>query len=257
MNVAVVLGASSGIGRAVAQELCKNRSKSFDEIILVARRIQKLQETAESLEFTRVKTVECDLRDTGAAERIRQEIGKENKVKWLVLSAGTGYYEYFSGSPHEHYEEMIDLNCRVNAAMIHAILPFCGEGTKIVNIASASAFSPQPGFAVYAATKSFTLSFSEAIGRELKKTGITVTAVCPGPCDTEFLERAGRGRGIPEFKKKFMISPDCVAKKAVTAAVKGRAVCIPTFKMKMAYAASKILPSSVVMTFLERGNRHR
>lgn len=255
MRIAVVVGASSGIGRAVAAELCKNYTDTFDEIRLIARRLPALEETAALCGNANVKLVEADVRDPAALKQAAAFESNDGFVSWLVVSAGTGFYGDFSESDQKQNEDVIDLNCRANASVISAFLPLCREGTRIVNISSAAAFSPQPGFAVYAASKAFVLSFSRALGKELKKDGISVTAVCPGPCDTEFLRKARDGEELPAFKRKSVTSPENVARKAVKAAFRKKALCIPTFSMKMAYAAGKILPASAVMSFLYSGNK--
>ena len=253
MRIAVVAGASSGIGRAVASELCRKQAGTFDELRLVARNAEGLKRTAEMCGYANVRLVEGNLRDPETLKKAAYA-DPGDVVTWLVISAGTGYYGDFKEESPEQREEVIDLNCRVNAAVISAFLPLCVRGTRIVNIASAAAFSPQPGFAVYAASKAFVLSLSEAIGYELKKEGITVTAVCPGPCDTDFLKKAREGRPVPAFKQKSMTTPEKVAEKAVKAAAKGKRICVPTLRMKIARAAAGFLPAEAVMAVLYKGN---
>ncbi|MCR5055333.1 MAG: SDR family NAD(P)-dependent oxidoreductase [Clostridia bacterium] len=254
MRIAVVAGASSGIGRSIAVELCKNYADTFDELWLIARRLPGLRETAELCGTDRIKLVEADIRDRESLEKAAC-VADSDCVSWLVVSAGTGFYGDFKDSDGKLAEDVIDLNCRANASVISAFLPHCRKGTKIINIASAAAFSPQPGFAVYAASKAFVYSFSRALSKELKKDGISVTAVCPGPCDTDFLNRARDGRALPAYKQKSVTTPEIVARKALKTARKGKSVCIPTFSMKLAYAAGKILPANLVMNFLYKGNK--
>ncbi len=257
MRIALVAGASSGIGRAIAVELCRNYAETFDELWLLARRLPGLEETAKLCGTDRIKLVEADIRSSESLEKVSSLLNDgEKSISCLVLSAGTGFYGDFKDSDKKLAEDVIDLNCRANAAVLGEFLPYCGKYAKIINIASAAAFSPQPGFAVYAASKAFVFSFSRAVSKELKKDGITVTAVCPGPCDTEFLKKARDGKELPAYKQKSVTTPENVARKALKAAAKGKAVCIPTFSMKAAYAAGKILPAGFVMNFLYKGNRN-
>ena len=105
---------------------------------------------------------------------------------------------------------------------------------------------PQPSFAVYSATKSYVISFSRALREELKKKKIAVTAVCPGPVDTPFFSGL---ENVKEYKKKYAITPQKVAKKAMKASRKNKALSIPTFSMKMVQLSSKIIPLSLIMKF--------
>ena len=120
------------------------------------------------------------------------------------------------------------------------------EKGKIINIASGAGFVPQADFAVYSATKSYVISVSRALRKEVKSRKINVTAVCPGPVDTKFFSGL---ENVKEYKKKHLISPEAVARGAIKASKKNKAVYTPTFSIKLLHFASKILPTSLILKF--------
>lgn len=135
---------------------------------------------------------------------------------------------------------MVDVNCRSLTRMTLLCLPFLRAGSRIVNLASASAFCPQPYFSVYAATKSYVLSFSRSLREELRKKGIVVTAVCPGPVDTEFFEFSGKPQNI--LKKLTMAKADRVVHQALKDSRAGKSVSVYGIPMKLTYLGTKLLP---------------
>lgn len=144
---------------------------------------------------------------------------------------------------------MLEVNCNALTLLTKIVLPYCGKRSRIVMLASASAFLPQPGFAVYAASKSYVLSFSRALRRELKKTGTTVTIVCPGPVDTPFLDTIGGKDSIPVIKRPFIMKTDKVVSVAIKDAAKGKELSIPGISMKCFFRICKIVPHKVLLKF--------
>ena len=144
---------------------------------------------------------------------------------------------------------MIDLNCKALTRMTLTCLPYMSVGSRILNLASAAAFCPQPGFAVYAATKSYVLSFSRALGAEVKQKSIYVTAVCPGPVDTAFFEVSGPTDS--RLKEKVMVKAPQVVRRALLDARARKAVSVYGIPMKGAQIAAKLLPHALVLR-LER-----
>lgn len=191
-NVVLITGASSGIGKALAVELASHGKN----LVLVARRQEMLGAiAAEIAEKYRVKalTFAVDLTEENAAEKIHQ-FCKQNEltVATLVNNAGMGAQEEFVELPLSKQEKIIELNNLAVVRMCHAFLPEMkrrGAGT-IVNIASTTAFMPLANEAVYAASKAFVLSFSQALYEEMKPFGVTVCTVCPGVTNTDFFKSA-------------------------------------------------------------------
>ena len=129
---------------------------------------------------------------------------KKPEVKFLVNAAGFGITGPVGSFPEEEAASMVRLNCEGLTAVTELVLPYIPDNSRILQFASAAAFMPQPGFAVYAATKAYVLSYSRALGEELRRRRIFVTAVCPGPVDTEFFGKALNGKPMDPFKRLFM-----------------------------------------------------
>ena len=242
MKIAIVTGASSGMGREFVRQL-GYFYKNLDEIWVIARRKERLEALAKESRVP-LRIFAGDLQKKKVYKELRDALEKEQPdLRMLVNSAGFGK----SGSVEEILSEkfriqidMVDVNCRSLTRMTLLCLPFLREGSRIVNLASASAFCPQPYFSVYAATKSYVLSFSRSLGEELRKKGIVVTAVCPGPVDTEFFEFSGKPQNI--LKKLTMAKADRVVHQALKDCRSGKSVSVYGIPMKLTYLGTKLLP---------------
>lgn len=243
MGIAIISGASSGIGKALAFEL---DLLGLDEIWLIARREDKLNEIKSELK-TPAKCFGLDLTKEASLNIIRDELQKsQQKIEYLVPCAGVGYTGAVADNTAEQITATVDLNCRGLTLLISTALPYMCGGGKIINIASGAGFLPQADFAVYAASKAYVISLSQSLRKELKERKINVCAVCPGPVDTEFF---GKLEKVKEYKKKYLVSPELIAKKAMRASLKNKAICTPTFSIKMLHACAKILPTSLLLKF--------
>jgi len=226
---ALVTGASSGIGEAIARELASRGHG----VTLVARREERLRELAGELtgaHDVRAEAVPADLREVasreGLARRIRQ-LGLE--VEILVNNAGFGGSGNRAQADRKRLMAMVQVNCEALLDLQARYLPAMvqrGRGA-VINVASTAAFQPLPGTATYAATKAFVLSLSEAVHEELKGTGVTLMAVCPGPVKTEFTQAAGIDQADDQVPEIFWTSAEAVAKAAVDAAEKGKRAIVP------------------------------
>ena len=246
MKIAVVTGASSGLGREFARQISARYSK-FDEIWLIARRTERLEEVADEIKLTsRVISLDLSSKDELMALK---ELLEENApdIKLLVNCAGYGKSGSFDELGYDEQLGMIDINCRALTAVTKLCLPYISSNSRIIELASAAAFMPQPDFAVYAATKSYVLSFSKAINKELKPKKITVTAVCPGPVDTEFFDIAGKN--VKLLKRMVMAKPENVGEQAIKDAALGNELSIYGRTMKLAHVAGRFLPHRLLMKF--------
>ena len=248
MKIALITGASSGLGREFARQIPK-LYQNLDEI-WVARRAERLNELEMELKVP-VRIFDGDLNQDYIYKKLGIALGKSHaNVRMLVNAAGYGKIGTFCEYGWKEETGMVDLNCRSLTRMTALCLPYMHCGSRIVNLSSAAAFGPQPGFAVYAATKSYVYSLSMALGRELKGSGIYVTAVCPGPVDTEFFDHTGKE--VASVKKKFRADAKDVVRKALIDSVRGKKISVYGLPMKAAWVASKIVPDSVIVAVMEK-----
>lgn len=244
MKIAIVTGASSGMGRDFVRAL---DSRGFDEIWAIARRRDELEALASECK-TSVRVMALDLKTDFAFGEIEAALAAEKPdVGYLICGAGYGRFGNYEKVDFEQSKGMIDLNVTALVRTTYAALPYMKSGAHIIEIASASAFMPLPYMNVYAATKAFVRHFSRALGAELSSRKISVTALCPGWVDTEFISNAdktdkGSVTSFPGMKK----SPDVVAA-ALRAADRGKGMCVPGAAIKAAHVGSKLIPTGLVM----------
>lgn len=188
MNIAVVTGASSGMGREFVLQLTEY--VQVDEIWVIARRETALEELKKEVN-TPIRAISLDLCNKESFKTYGALLEQEKpNVKLLVNAAGFGKFGDFQNIPLEEDCRMIDLNCTALVAMTRLTLPYMQSGSHILQLDSLSAFQPVPYIATYGATKSFVLSYTRAISAELKHTGIRVMAMNPGWVKTEFFNHA-------------------------------------------------------------------
>lgn len=230
-TVALVTGASSGIGEQVARVLA---ARGYG-LALVARRRERLEQLAAELgraHGVRAEALGCDLADATARARLADELAARGlHVSVLVNNAGSSTIGYFASADRERELQVARLNVEAVLDLTHRFLgPMVERGRgAIVNICALAAFQPAPGHATYAASKAFELSLSEALHEELRSTGVTVTVVCPGPvAGTELPMVAGVGADIVETTPRAMRrSAAQIAHIAIAAADRGRRVVVP------------------------------
>ena len=242
-KIAIVTGASSGMGRDFVLELLKK--KSIDEIWMIARRKERLF-LMEAKCPTRLKALSLDLTEESSFQQLEKLLSKEPlEIEVLVNAAGMGRMGKVEAVPWQEQGNLIDLNVKALTCMTHICLPYMPKNSHIIQLCSGSAFLPQPGFASYAASKSYVLSFSRALRTELRKQGISVTAVCPGPVNTEFFQAAGTD--VHPAKKRFMSESKDVVKKAMKDADAGKELSIYGTSMKMLHVFSKFIPTNIFL----------
>ena len=253
MRIAVITGASSGIGKEFALKIPKCY-RNLDELWLTARNRERLDQLKDILEQElgiRARVFDGDLLREDIYLQIKTVLGTEQPdIRMLVNAAGFGKAGTVSEIGNQIQEEMVELNCKALMKMTCLCLPYLSKGSRIMNIASAAAFAPQPGFAVYAASKSFVLSFSRGLSMELEQKGIVVTAVCPGPVDTAFFEVSGESGS--KAKKTVMAQPGKVVKKALSDTRKQKELSIYGTAMKGAKIAVKLLPDCLLRRIMKK-----
>jgi len=247
---ALITGASSGIGREFARQLAKCARR----IVLVARRSERLANLRDELLNQNpnldVHVRVVDLTDNAQIESLIDSLARDKvDVDLLINNAGLGDSGPFATSDPIRNEQMALVNVMALTSLTRRLLPHMVAKRRggILNVSSSAGFLPIPGDAVYAATKAYVTSFSEALRAELRGTGVSVCAVCPGPVRTEFQEIAKRPGGQPEMGSKiFLVSVRQVARAGLAALEADRPVVIPGFAMKFAMFLSRLMPMPVV-----------
>jgi len=249
MRTAIVTGATSGMGREMVYQLA-DRFGAIEEIWVIGRRKDRLDEFDGKLP-TRVRKFVLDLtKESDLAILQSVLLRKKPDVRVLVNAAGFGISGRIMEGKPEEQTGMVRLNAEALTAVTGLVLPYLSANSHIIQFASAAAFMPQPGFAVYAATKAYVLSYSQALREELKDRKITVTAVCPGPVNTEFFDRALKGKPLAPYKKLFMAKPEAVVKCAIMDSRRGKAVSIPGLPMKAFSVICRLVPHRLLMKFI-------
>ncbi|HEX9288898.1 MAG TPA: SDR family NAD(P)-dependent oxidoreductase [Anaeromyxobacteraceae bacterium] len=243
-GLAVVTGASSGIGAALARALARRGQP----VLAVARRVERLEALAaeSSTLAAAIHPLALDLATGGAAEKVLAAADRLGGASWLVNNAGFGAYGTFAAQDPARLATMVRLNCEALVLLNRAFIPdlLAVDRGVILNVASAAAFQPTPFMALYGATKALVLAFSEALGEELAHTRITVTAFCPGPVETEFGQVSGYRARLK--KPPGRISAEAAARAALAAADRGRAVAVPGPLNRFTSLAAQLLPRSLV-----------
>lgn len=243
MDIAVVTGASSGMGREFV--LALDKELNLDEIWVVARREERLIELQEQCR-SRIVPLAMDLLEETSLQEY-EDLLAENKptIKVLVNAAGFGLFGEFTELPLKDQLDSITVNDRALVAFTYLSLPYMGKGSQIYNLGSMSSFQPTPYMCVYSASKAFVLSFSRAINVELESRGIKAMAVCPGWIKTEFFDRAISDDTITYFNRYYSAAQ--VIKQALIDMKKGKDVSVLGGPEKRQVWLVKHLPHRLVM----------
>ncbi len=240
MPTALITGASSGIGLELARVFAR---EGFD-LVLVARNQKRLEEIARELKSVQVRVIAADLSRPEAPAEVFAAVPKADV---LVNNAGYGLFGKFTETPLAAELSMMQLNMATLVALTKLYLPgmVAAKSGKICNVASTAAFQPGPLMAIYYATKAFVLSFSEAIANELKGTGVTVTALCPGPTTSGFQEQAKmEDSGLVKGKK--MMDARTVAEAGYKGLMAGKTIVIPGFMNSLMARSVGFVPRSMI-----------
>ena len=246
MKVAVITGASAGLGKELLR-LLPEMFPDIEEYWLIARRREKLEEASAGIP-RQCRIFPLDLTHDESYEKFACELEKFSPdIGLLINNSGCGNLGNVGDGDLKTQTQMVDLNLKGLTAVTHLCIPYMARGSRILNISSIASFCPNPRMTVYSSTKAYVTAFTFGIAEELKPKGITATAVCPGPMDTEFITLGG----IKGNSKTFDILPYCdpkkVARGALKAAKRGQTIYTPKLFYKFYRCAAKILPVSVVM----------
>lgn len=243
MTIGIVTGASSGMGRDFVKAV--DREFALDEIWVVARREDRLLELRQHVDAA-VRPVVCDLSTREGVAGIKTLLEAEKpEVRILVNAAGYGLFGEFETMDVEDQAGIIDVNDRALTMLCGIALPYMTRGSGIINMGSNSSWQPVPYIAVYGASKAYVLSFSRALGRELKSRGIQVLCVCPGWIRTEFMDRAVHDDTVRYYDRWY--TSEQVVEKAMKDLRKGKKVSILGFPVRSQVRMVKLLPTELTM----------
>jgi short-subunit dehydrogenase len=246
--LALVTGASSGIGAELARELARHGH----DVVLTARRAPELEALATELRALggAATVIPMDLGVPGAARELARHLeARELRVDVLVNNAGFGDVGAFSREDPDRIDEMLELNVIALTALTRAIVPgmMARRQGRILLVSSTAAFQPGPNLAVYCASKAYVLSFGEAIARELSGSGVTVTTLCPGATYSGFAA-AARAESLPLFKSRLVprMSSAAVAREGYDAMMRGTPVLVTGIVNKLVAYSGRIFPRAIV-----------
>ena len=243
MRIAVITGASSGMGREFVRQI--DAAETLDEIWVIARRRERLESLAKETRAP-LRILPLDLTKDESIDAYKAMLETETPdVAVLVNAGGSGKFCAFREASVEDYRAMVDLNVKALMSMTYVTLPYMKAGGRIYELGSLVAFQPVPYIGVYGATKAFVLSFSRALNAELKNTGIRVMAVCPGWVRTEFFDHAVKDDTITYYNRFY--DADTVVKCALKDMKRGKDVSICGLPVRAQVLATKLMPHKTVM----------
>jgi short-subunit dehydrogenase len=256
MRIAIVTGASSGMGREFVKQVSKK--EKFDEIWVIARRKEALESLKKEVK-AKVRPITLDLQNPESFETYKKLLAEEKpEVALLANIAGYGKFGKYDEISLEDCLGMIDLNCKALVAMSQLTIPYMKRGSKILQLDSLSAFQPVPYLNVYGSSKSFVLSYSRALNRELKTTGIRVMSVNPGWVRTEFFDHATKSSNDAITYFNVMYDAKDVIKTAIRDLYHTKKdVSIHGFQIKAQVLLVKLLPHKIVMEIWMRQQKHK
>lgn len=245
MAIAIITGASSGIGYRFAEEIQK--TGEVDGFLLIARREERLAALAEKL-GPGAEVLEADLATPEGIEKVRAWLEERRPaVRYLINAAGYGVFGDYTQVSERDTVGMIDLNVKATVLLSHMVIPYMIPGANLLEMGSGSVFTPLPGFNVYASSKAFVYHYAQALAYEVRPRGIRVTVFCPGWVKTEFFDRAEGGQARGPRVKKPMLTVEYAVSCAMRAMKKGKLLCACNWYTKMQHLASKLLPNRLLI----------
>ena len=244
MSVAIITGASSGIGREFAKNL--NSMLGIDEFWFIARREDRMEALRDELSV-KAKIIKADLCNTEGIERVRAELEAEKPcVSYLVNAAGFGDFGAFDEISETSVARMIDLNAKALVLITHMVIPYMQKGGRIIQLGSGSCFTPLPYFNVYSSSKVFVLHYTKALNYEIKKYGLRATCFCPGWVETDFIDKSLANGNTHPKKIKPLLNCEKIVKGCVKAAIKGRAMYVTGWYTKLQHVLFKLVPDCIL-----------
>lgn len=240
-KIAILTGATGGLGKEFLRQIL---NEEMDEVWAIARNEKKLSELRMQY-GEKVMPVSIDLSDLAEIRKVEDMLKEYTPhVEYLINNAGLAKMGNYNDFSIEDIDKTINVNCKAPVMLSKLCIPYMGKGSKILNISSASAFQPNPYINLYAASKAFERNYSRALNVELKGTGITSVAVCPGWIDTELLQKEINGKKV---KFPGLVTADRVVRQAIEDAKKGKDMSVCSLYVKCQHINVKLMPQKWVM----------
>lgn len=252
MRIGIITGASSGMGKEFVK-LTMSEQMHLDEIWVIARRKERLTAWQKHYTDQTFRILSLDMQKEEDMQALQQTLTEVRpEIALLIHCAGFGIMGTVEEIPVKEQAEMVDVNCRSTVELTSMVLPYMEEGGRMIYAASASAFLPQPGFAVYAATKAFVVSFIRGLRAEVRDRHLRITLVCSGAVKTEFFNRAAEKKHLPAYKKMVMADPKKVVRKAWKDNLSGKEVSVYGKPIKLFHLATELFPHRLFLKFMGR-----
>ncbi len=249
MKTAIITGASAGLGLEFVRQM-EEHFPDVEQVWLIARGEAKLRQAAAALHRAEGRVLALDICTEEGLQELDGLLRREEpSVTLLVNNAGRGTLGNVGETDWTDQKAMADLNVSALTAVTALVVPYMVKGGRIINVSSIASFCPNPRMTVYSASKAYVSAFSRGLGEELKPRGISVTAVCSGPMDTEFLDKADIRGNSKTFDTLPYCDPVKVARGSYKAAKGGRGVYTPRAFFKLYRVIAKILPQKLMIRF--------
>ena len=245
MSIAIITGASSGIGREFAKQM--KEKLGVNEFWFIARRADRMESLRNEL-GVKAKIISADLTEKAGIGAVRKGLETEKpKVKYLINAAGFGKFGSFDELDESYVEKMIDLNSKALVLITHMTIPYMERGGRIVELGSGSCFTPLPYFNVYSSSKVFVLHYTKALNFEIKGYGLRATCFCPGWVETDFLEKATDNPTVTTPKAmKPLLKCERVVAKCIRRMERGRVMCVTNWYTKLQHFLFKVMPDGIL-----------
>ena len=244
MSVAIITGASGGIGSEFARQLAT--LGLIDEFWFVARSEDKMKKLADELGVN-AKIIGADLTTLDGINKVRDALESEKpEVKFLINASGFGNFGAFDELSEDEVIKMIDLNVKALVLLTHMTVPYMEPGGRIIQLGSGSCFTPLPYFNIYSSSKVFVLHYTKSLNYELKKYGVRATCFCPGWVETDFLDKSVANGNTHPKKIKPVLNCEKVVRGCIKASIKGKSMFVTGKYTKFQHVLFKLVPDCIL-----------
>ena len=244
MSVAIITGASGGIGSECARQLAS--LGLIDEFWFIARSEDKMKKLADEL-GVKAKIIGADLTSEDGVNKVREALKSEKpEVKFLINASGFGNFGAFDELSEDEVVKMIDLNVKALVLLTHMTVPYMEPGGRIIQLGSGSCFTPLPYFNIYSSSKVFVLHYTKSLNYELKKYGVRATCFCPGWVETDFLDKSVANGNTHPKKIKPVLNCEKVVRGCIKASIKGKSMFVTGKYTKFQHVLFKLVPDCIL-----------